>query len=197
MQTRPAGQLGGKGEAGPHPPAVGDHREGAPSRAPSICKEPAGFGRQSFPLHSACSSPSVAQRGSQELAFYSCGPSKSLPGGSTQTEAVLEPLVRPNCLSLAMQDPKPPPQVVIKKKKKSEKAKVTNEGLEGFVDWTNSTISQSVKEKEAECLASSLDFLYECASELPTLKRGPHSASRFWLTSVLGRLDLMRGSKLL
>ena len=86
MQTRPAGQLGGKGEAGPHPPAVGDHREGAPSRAPSICKEPAGFGRQSFPLHSTYSSPSVAQRGSQELAFCSCGPSevaarRLYPGG--------------------------------------------------------------------------------------------------------------------
>ena len=39
---------------------------------------------------------------------------KSLPGGSTQAE----PLVRPNCPHLAVQDPKPAPQAVKKKKKK-------------------------------------------------------------------------------
>ena len=68
--------------------------------------------------------------------------SKSLPGGSTQAEAVPKPLVWPDCLPLAMQDPKPAPQVVTKKKKKSEQAKAANKGLEGFVDWTNSVVSQ-------------------------------------------------------
>ena len=42
---RLAGQLGGEGKAGSHPLVAGDHRVGAPSRAPSICKEPIGFGR--------------------------------------------------------------------------------------------------------------------------------------------------------
>ena len=58
---RPTDKLSGEGDAGSHPPTAGDHREGTPSRAPSICKEPARFGCQSFPLHSACSSSSFAQ----------------------------------------------------------------------------------------------------------------------------------------
>ena len=59
---------------------------------------------------------------------------KSLPGGSTQVEAVPEPLVQPDYLPLVVQDPKPAPQVVTKNKKKSGKAKATSEGLKGFVD---------------------------------------------------------------
>ena len=42
---RPTGQLGEESEAGSHSPATRDHRKGAPSRAPSLCKEPAGLGR--------------------------------------------------------------------------------------------------------------------------------------------------------
>ena len=55
---RPAGQLGEESEAGSHSPTIGDHREGAPSRAPSLYKEPAGLGQQSFPLLSDYSSSS-------------------------------------------------------------------------------------------------------------------------------------------
>ena len=73
---RLASQLGGESEAGSLSPVVRDHREEAPSRASSICKELAEFGRQSFPQHSACSSSSFAQRGRQGRAFYSRGPSE-------------------------------------------------------------------------------------------------------------------------
>ena len=55
---RPIGQLSGESEVGSHLPTVGDHREGAPSRDPSLSKEPAGVRCQSFPLHGACSSSS-------------------------------------------------------------------------------------------------------------------------------------------
>ena len=56
---RPASQLGEEREARSHSPTIGDHREGAPSQAPSLYKELAGLGRQSFPLlcdHSSSSS---------------------------------------------------------------------------------------------------------------------------------------------
>ena len=59
---------------------------------------------------------------------------KSLPGGSSQEEAVLKTLVRPDYLPLVVQDPKPSSQAVTKKKKKSRQAKATSEGLEGFMD---------------------------------------------------------------
>ena len=36
---RPTSQLGGEGEAGSHPLTFGDHRKGAPSQAPFICKD--------------------------------------------------------------------------------------------------------------------------------------------------------------
>ena len=49
-----------------------------------------------------------------------------------------------------MQDPKPVPKVMKKKKKKIEKAKATDERLEGFVNWTNLGVSESTKEEEAE-----------------------------------------------
>ena len=75
---------------------------------------------------------------------------KSLPGGSTQAKVVLEPIFQLDYLPLAMHDPKPAPQVVTKKKKKSGQEKAASEGLEGFVDWTNSIVSQSVEEREAE-----------------------------------------------
>ena len=44
-QTRTVGQLGGEGEVRSHLSTAEDHIEGAPSRAPFICKEPTGFGR--------------------------------------------------------------------------------------------------------------------------------------------------------
>ena len=75
---------------------------------------------------------------------------KSLPGGSSQAEAILEPLVRLDYLPLVMHDPKPAPQVVSKKKKKSRKAKAAGEGQEGFMDWTNPTVSKSTEEREVE-----------------------------------------------
>ena len=53
--------FGREGKVGSHPPVARDHREGVPLQAPSICKELARFGSQSFPLHSACSSSSFAQ----------------------------------------------------------------------------------------------------------------------------------------
>ena len=36
-----------------------------------------------------------------------------------------------------------------KKKKKTEQSKAANAGLEGFVDWTNSRVSESAEEEEA------------------------------------------------
>ena len=112
-----------------HSSAAGDNREGAPSRAPSICKEPARFRRQSFPLYSICSSSSFAQRGHQGKNFVLMDLLKSLTGGSTQAEAIPEPLVRPDYPPLFVQNPKPAPYVVTKKKKKFEQAKVASEGL--------------------------------------------------------------------
>ena len=47
-----------------------------------------------------------------------------------------------------MQDPKLAPQMA--KKKKSGQAKVVDEGLEGFVDLTNPTVSESTEERESE-----------------------------------------------
>ena len=35
-------------------------------------------------------------------------------------------------------------------KKNSRQAKATDEGLEGFVDWTNPAVSQSIEEREVE-----------------------------------------------
>ena len=49
-----------------------------------------------------------------------------------------------------MQDPKNALQAVIKKKKKFEKVKVVGEGMEGFIEWTNPEVSQSVEERDAE-----------------------------------------------
>ena len=77
---------------------------------------------------------------------------KSLPEGSTQAE----PLVLPGCLPLAVQDPKPAPQAVTKKK--SGQAKVAGEGLEGFVDWTNPAVSQSIEVREAEMFGLVIGF---------------------------------------
>ena len=39
---------------------------------------------------------------------------------------------------------------MVTKNKKSGQAKVASEGLEGFMDWTNSAVSQSTEEREAE-----------------------------------------------
>ena len=101
-----------------HPPTVGDHREGAPSRAPSLCKEPAGPGCQSFPLHVVLLRllPSEVVKGEH---FVLPDLLKSLPGGSTQAE----PLVRPDCQPLVVYKPKLAPQAATKKKKKSGPAK--------------------------------------------------------------------------
>ena len=44
------------------------------------------------------------------------------------------------------------------KKKKSRHAKATDEGLEGFVDWTNSTVSQLAKEREVEMFGLVVGF---------------------------------------
>ena len=72
---------------------------------------------------------------------------KSLPGGFSQAEAVLKPLVWTDYLPLVVQDPKPTPQVV---KKKSEQVKAANDELEGFVEWTNMVVRQSIEEREVE-----------------------------------------------
>ena len=56
---RSAGQLGREGEARPHQLVAQDHEEGVQPRAPSICEESTEAGRQSFPIYSACSSPSI------------------------------------------------------------------------------------------------------------------------------------------
>ena len=59
-----------------------------------------------------------------------------------------------------MQDPKPTPQVVTKKKnKKSGQAKAAYKGLEGFVDWTNLEISQSIKKLEVEMFSLVVRFV--------------------------------------
>ena len=122
---------------------------------------------------------------------------KSLTRGSTQAEAILEPLVRPDCPPLVVQNPKPAPYVVTKKKNKFEQAQAASEGLEEFVDWTNSTVSQSAEEREAEMSSLVARFSIRCVRELPMPRRRPHRTSRFWETSVLGRLNPMRSSKLL
>ena len=77
---------------------------------------------------------------------------KSLPRGSSQVEASPEPLVLPDHLPLVVQDPKPIPQAVKKKKKKKKigQAKAIGAGLERFVDWTNSGVSESAEEEEAK-----------------------------------------------
>ena len=75
---------------------------------------------------------------------------KSLPRGSTSVEAVPEPLVRLYCLPLALVDPKLAPQAVTKKKKKFGQAKAADKGLEGYIDCTNPTVSQSIEKREIE-----------------------------------------------
>ena len=49
-----------------------------------------------------------------------------------------------------MQDPKHVPQAAKKKKKKVGQATAVGTGFEGFVDWTNPGVSESVEEEEAE-----------------------------------------------
>ena len=56
-----------------------------------------------------------------------------------------------------MENPKPVPhEAESKKKKKTKQSKDVSAGLEGFVDWMNLGVSESVKEEEAEisCLVS-------------------------------------------
>ena len=75
---------------------------------------------------------------------------KSLPEGSSQAKAVSEPLVRSDYLPLVVQDLNLAPQAVTKKKKKPGQAKTASKGLEGFMDWTNQPVSQSIEEREVE-----------------------------------------------
>ena len=50
-----------------------------------------------------------------------------------------------------MQDTRLTPEVAKKKKnKKSGQVKAAGEGLEGFVDWTNPVVSESIEEREVE-----------------------------------------------
>ena len=46
-------------------------------------------------------------------------------------------------------------------------------------------------------MGSSLDFLCECIRKLPMLRRKPHPASKFRAANTLGRLDLMKRSKMI
>ena len=46
-----------------------------------------------------------------------------------------------------------------KKKKKIGHIKVIDEGLEGFVDWTDSTVSESIEEREAEMSSLVVGFV--------------------------------------
>ena len=87
---------------------------------------------------------------------------KLISESSSQVESAPKPLVRPDCLPLFVQDPKPTqlplaerdsqpaPQATKKKKKKTGQTKVVGMGLEGFVDWTYPTVSQSAEEREVE-----------------------------------------------
>ena len=69
---------------------------------------------------------------------------KSLPGISSQAGAALEPLVRPDHLPLAVQDPKLVPQAVKRKKeKKTGQGKVADMGLEGLMDWKSPGVNES------------------------------------------------------
>ena len=45
-----------------------------------------------------------------------------------------------------------------KKKKKTRRAKVTDSGLEGFVDWTNPRVSELAEEEEAKMSSLVYDF---------------------------------------
>ena len=87
-------------------------------------------------------------------------------------KAVPEPLVRPNYLPLAVQDPKPTPQAVTKKKKKSRQAKASGEGLEGFVDWTNLEVSQSAEEREAEMSSLIVGFAIRIRKRAANAREG-------------------------
>ena len=122
---------------------------------------------------------------------------KSFPRGSSQEEAVPKPLVKPNYLPLAIQDPKPTPKRQRKKKKKSEQTKAAGKGLEGFVDRTDPKISNWPKRERLKGLSFSLGLLCRCTSEVPALRRRTPPASKFLAANVLGSLDLMRSSKLI
>ena len=89
--------------------ATGDHKEGEPSRVPSICKESEGFGRQSFPYIVPILTPHLPNEVIKGEHFVLADLLKSLPGGSSQAEAVLKPHVLPDYLPLVVQDPKPTP----------------------------------------------------------------------------------------
>ena len=65
------------------------------------------------------------------------------------------------------------------------------------MDWMNPTISASAEEREAEMPGLIARLLCGCARELPMLKRRPHPASKFRAENALGRLNLMRRSKLI
>ena len=80
-------------------------------------------------------------------------------------------------------------------RKKAGQIKVVVVGLEGFVDWKNLVVSELAEERETKCLASSLDLLCGCISELPTLKGRPSPASKFRTRNALKGLDLMRRSR--
>ena len=71
--------------------------------------------------------------------------------------------VRPNQFPLVKQDPQLAPQVA-KKKKKKKKAKKGGQnkaiyaGLEGFMDWTDPTTSEPVKEREDDMYSLAVGF---------------------------------------
>ena len=61
-------------------------------------------------------------------------------------------------LPLVERDSKPIPQVTKKKKKMTKHTKVAGAGLEGFVDWMELTVSESIEEGEAEMFSTVVGF---------------------------------------
>ena len=56
-----------------------------------------------------------------------------------------------------------------KKRKNAERVKATDEGLEGFVDWTDLTVSESAKEREAEMFSLTTGFAMRMRKQFSTL----------------------------
>ena len=78
-----------------------------------------------------------------------------------------------------MQDPKLTPQAAKKKKKKFGQTKVADEGLEGFVDWTNPAVSESAEERKVEMSGLIVGFVRRMHKRAANGQEETHLALKF------------------
>ena len=86
-----------------------------------------------------------------------------------------------------------------KKKKKDERVKATDEGLEGFVDWMDLTVSESAKEREAEMFSLTTGFSMRMRKQfstlMPKLSANAHGEATLGSKGLYGKRSRWSGSE--